>query len=90
MQKIFVHFGNADKEILTKQIQLLKERYNAKAVLIEENQSDQIWKVGRGNIFEEYTEPCGRILDTVIHYCYRHNISLKDVMLITERQLPTT
>ncbi|WP_044915789.1 hypothetical protein [Butyrivibrio sp. WCE2006] len=83
---IIVCYGDADRDILTKQIKMYKERYQSKVVLVMESEADTKWLDKHSEIFEETmnrTEGVS-LQDDIVSYCKAHHLSEKETMLIAE------
>ena len=83
---IIVCYGDADRDILTKQIKMYRERYQSKVVLVMESEADTKWLDKHSELFEETmnrTEGV-RLHDDIVSYCKAHHLSEKETVLIAE------
>ncbi len=83
---IIVCYGDADRDILTKQIKMFRERYHSKVVMVIESEADTRWMNKHSDLFEETIDKIDGVslLDNIISFCKAHHLSEKETMLITE------
>ncbi len=80
---IFINFEGADRDILTRQLKMLKERFKAYVVLIVSSDDDRDFLDKNGPLFEEEITPGDSdITDTVIAFCKQKHIAMKEAMYI--------
>ncbi|WP_026498600.1 hypothetical protein [Butyrivibrio sp. WCD2001] len=83
---IFVCYGNADRDILTKQIQMYKQRFHSKIILIISSEADAEWVDAHREIFEYELRLTKEdaVSDAVLRYCDEHQLPEKDTLLIAK------
>ena len=83
---IIVCYGDADRDILTKQIKMYRERYQSKVVLVMESEADTKWLDKYSELFEETMNRTEGVIlqDDIVSYCKAHHLSERETMLIAE------
>ncbi|SDB69566.1 hypothetical protein [Butyrivibrio sp. INlla16] len=83
---IFVCYGDADRDILTRQIRMFRERYHSFVIMVLTDEADIKWMDTHSEVFDETLTLSGdiSISDAVIAYCKEHHMSEKDTLLIAE------
>ena len=80
---IFINYDGADRDILTRQLKMLKERFRAEAVLIITSDEDRDFLDKNSSLFvEEIVPENADITDTVMEYCRKKHIDMREVMFI--------
>ncbi|WP_026512187.1 hypothetical protein [Butyrivibrio sp. LC3010] len=83
---IIVCYGDADRDILTKQIKMYRERYQSKVVMVMDSEADTKWLDKHSELFEETMDRTEGVSlqDDIVSYCNAHHLSEKETMLIAE------
>lgn len=83
---IFVCYGNADRDILTKQIQMYKQRFHSQVILIISSDTDAEWAAAHREIFEYELRLAKEdaISGAVLRYCEEHRLPENDTLLIAK------
>ena len=80
---IFVKFGDADRDILMTQVQMMKERFKSYVVLLMESDEDKKTRDGNANLFDDsISVKDDDISDAVLDYCNEFNRSHQDATFI--------
>ena len=83
---IIVSYGDADRDILTKQIKMFMERYHSKVVMVIESENDIRWLNEHGELFEEAMDRADGVsfLDDIVKYCKTHHLAEKETLIMAE------
>ena len=83
---IIVCYGDADRDILTKQIKMFRERYHSKVVMIIESENDISWLNEHSEMFEETMDRADGVsfTDDVVNYCKMHHLAEKETLIMAE------
>ena len=80
---IFINYDGADRDILTTQFKMLKERFHSYVVLILTSDEDRYFLDKNSSLFEEVVLPEDRdITDCVLEFCNQKHINLDEAMYI--------
>ncbi|WP_408072321.1 hypothetical protein [Butyrivibrio sp. JL13D10] len=83
---IIVCYGDADRDILTKQIKMFRERYHSKVVIVIESENDISLLNEHGELFEETMDRADGVsfLDDVVNYCKMHHLAENETIIMAE------
>ena len=80
---IFINYYGADRDILTRQLKMLKERFQSEAVLIITSDEDRDFLDKNSSVFAEELAPESEdIVDNVLSYCKQKHIDMREAMFI--------
>ncbi len=80
---IFINYDGADRDILTKQLKMLKERFRSEVVIIITSDDDREFLDKNSSVFEGELVPEGEdTIDTVMAYCRGKHIDMREAMFI--------
>lgn len=80
---IFINYDGADRDILTRQLKMLKERYKSEAVIIITSDEDRDFLEKNSSVFENELVPESEdITDTLMAYCRKKHLDAREVMFI--------
>lgn len=83
---IIVCYGDADRDILTKQIKMFRERYHSKVVMMIESENDISLLSKHGELFEETMDRADGVsfMDDVVNYCKTHHLAENETLIMAE------
>ncbi|WP_026658208.1 hypothetical protein [Butyrivibrio sp. AC2005] len=83
---ILVCFGDADRDIITKQIRMLKERFHSSVVLIITSDEDIKSLDAHSEVFDETLalDANSSLMEAVIEYCKEKHLPENETTLIAE------
>ncbi len=80
---IFVNYGDADRDILTRQLKMLKEKFHSFMVLVIVSEADSLFFDENVGLFEDRIELSGRnASEAVIEYCQNEHMSMKEATYV--------
>ena len=82
---IFVNYGDADRDILTRQLRMLKERYHSSVVLMLASDKDSQFLGQNADLFRDKISLTDLdVSEAVLEYCQKGHISVKEATYIGE------
>ena len=80
---IFVNFGDADRDILMTQVQMMKVRFKSYGVLLMDSDDDKKTRDGNSQLFDDSISVKGDdITEAVLEYCNEFKRSKEDATFI--------